>query len=68
MMDALNNQAIVITHLSRRTHLGDARRAIDLAIPAPHRERVHLLMDGRANKMRYEKQLADAERAEQQKS
>lgn len=68
MMDALNNQAIVITHLSRRTHLGDARHAIDLAIPAPHRDRVHLLMDGRANKMRYEKQLADAERAEQQKS
>lgn len=68
MMDSLNNQAIVVTHLSRRTHLGDARRAIEQTIPASHRERVFLLMDSRTNRQRYQQQLLDAERAEQARS
>lgn len=51
-------KAIVLTHLSRRTHLSTAREQIDNAIPQEHRERVLLLMDIRANRHRYEKQLA----------
>ncbi len=52
---------VVLTHLSRRTHMGQIRQEIDRTIPAEHRPRVHLLMDHRANRARYETQLAAAE-------
>ena len=58
-----NADGIVLTHLSRRTHMAEARKQIDAAIPDEFRDRVHLLMDGRANRARYEKQLAAAEQA-----
>lgn len=51
---------IVLTHISRRTHLGLAKEQLERFIPAEHRHRVHLLMDHRMNKARYEKQLAEA--------
>ena len=54
-------EAVVLTHLSRRTHMGAARKAIFDAVPAQHRDRVFLLMDGRTNKARYERQLAEAQ-------
>lgn len=53
-------EAVVLTHLSRRTNMGSARKEIDAAIPADQRERVHVLMDSRGNRDRYDKQVADA--------
>lgn len=56
-----DNQAVVLTHLSRRTNLNLVRKVLDDAIPAEHRDRVHVLMDTRTNKQRYERQVAEAE-------
>ncbi|MDX1681848.1 MAG: MBL fold metallo-hydrolase [Phycisphaeraceae bacterium] len=56
-------QAVVLTHLSRRTHLSDARRRLEKLIPEEDQGRVFLLMDGRANRQRYEQQIAEAEQA-----
>ncbi|MCE9589146.1 MAG: hypothetical protein K8S99_01330 [Planctomycetes bacterium] len=58
-------EAIILTHLSRRTHMGDARKQLDDAIPAEQRARVHMLMDSRANRERYEQQTAGEEVAEE---
>jgi ribonuclease Z len=51
---------MVLTHVSRRTHLGFARQQLAQIIGPEIAERVHFLMDYRANKERYEKQLVDA--------
>ena len=53
--------AVVLVHLSRRTHIAAARRVLDRVIPADQRPRVHLLMDNRTNRKRYEQQLHDDE-------
>jgi len=53
-------EAVVLTHLSRRTHLGQAKEALQKALSPEDRERVFLLMDHRVNRARYERQLADA--------
>lgn len=53
-------EAIVLTHLSRRTHMSLARKQIEAAIPDAERQRVHLLMDSRATRARYDQQLAQA--------
>jgi ribonuclease Z len=53
-------EAVVLVHLSRRTHMGGARKEIDAAIPAAERSRVHVLMDSRANRARYEEQTRAA--------
>jgi ribonuclease Z len=47
---------VVLVHLSRRTLLSDARDR--LATLGPDADRVHLLMDHRTNRRRYETQLA----------
>ena len=54
-------EAVVLTHLSRRTHLGEARKQIDAAVPQEHLDRIHLLMDVAANRRRYQQQIAEAE-------
>lgn len=55
----LECQSLVLTHLSRRTNMGYARkRILDLAGPQLNRK-VEFLMDYKFNKERYEKQLAD---------
>ena len=51
---------MVLTHISRRTHLGFARQRIAELLGPEQAPRVHLLMDYRTNKDRYEKQLVDA--------
>lgn len=61
-------EAMVITHVSRRTHLGMARDALRALVGDELTARVHFLMDGKSNKMRYERQVADAERAERQRT
>jgi len=53
-----NAQAIILTHLSRRTHIGQARKWINSAIDEKDKSRVHILMDSRNNRSRYEQQLA----------
>lgn len=60
-------QAFVITHISRRTPLGYARDRVFEAAGPKLARKVFLLMDYRANKERYERQLFDAERAARQK-
>jgi ribonuclease Z len=70
LLPTLECQALVITHLSRRTHLGQAREQIDKAIPPEFREKVFLLMDNRTNRARYADQLeaARAQEAERQQT
>lgn len=54
-------EAIVLTHLSRRTHMNQVRKMIHAKIPPEHRDRVLLLMDNRENRKRYEQQQAETE-------
>ncbi|MEX0655393.1 MAG: MBL fold metallo-hydrolase [Phycisphaeraceae bacterium] len=65
LLERSKAEAVVLTHLSRRTHLGAVRKAIDAAVPAEHRERVFVLMDQRENRRRFDQQLAEAERQAQ---
>lgn len=61
----LECEHLVLVHVSRRTHLGDARKRI-AEIAGPERaDRVHLLMDHRTNRERYDAQVAEAERLSQ---
>jgi ribonuclease Z len=50
-------EAVVLVHLSRRTHMGASRKEIDAAITAADRPRVHVLMDSRTNRARYDEQV-----------
>ncbi len=63
ILDDLNNEAIVLTHLSRRTFLREAWEAIHQTIDRKHLDRIFILMDWRNNRTRYEKQKAEAEAA-----
>jgi len=60
-LPVLECEALVLIHLSRRTHMGEARRRIAEVIGEEGMERVHVLMDHRANRARYERQAAEAE-------
>jgi ribonuclease Z len=60
LLPNLEAEAVVITHLSRRTHLGQAKEQLQKAIPPEHLDRVFLLMDHRTNRARYERQLEAA--------
>ena len=62
LLPSLEAEAIVLTHLSRRLHLGQVRDNLDRAVPAEHRQRIYLLMDGRTNRQRYQEQVDDAQR------
>lgn len=61
LLDKATSEHVVLTHLSRRTQMGDVRKVVDAAIPARHRDRVHILMDNRTNRRRYEQQRQEAE-------
>ena len=61
LLERSSAEAVVLTHLSRRTHIKTVRETLDAVIPAEHRDRVFVLMDNRANRQRYEQQKADAE-------
>ena len=60
LLDIWTAQHVVITHVSRRTSLGYARQQIDLLEDGRFSNRVHLLMDHRSNRRRYDKQIQDA--------
>jgi ribonuclease Z len=55
-------EAIVLVHASRRTTIHYARERI-AELAGPHADRIHLLMDHRTNRQRYEAQLAGAAQA-----
>jgi ribonuclease Z len=55
---------VVITHTSRRTSLETIHRAIEERVGRDDASRIHLLMDHRANRVRYEKQLSELEDSE----
>lgn len=62
-LGVLKAEHLILHHVSRRTNLAQARKRIDdLAGPA-NAHRVHLLMDHRTNRARYDQQAHDAELA-----
>jgi len=66
LVEASSAETIVLTHLSRRTHIAAAREQVDRVIPPQHRDRVFLLMDSRTNRRRYEQQVAETEAQQSQ--
>lgn len=54
-------EAVVLVHTSRRTNLLVSREMMLKAIGDEHAERVHLLMDHRTNRQRYDRQRAELE-------
>jgi ribonuclease Z len=56
LMPQVNSEAVVLTHMSRRTHLGQAREQIERVIPDEYHDRIFLLMDTRTNRERYRRQ------------
>jgi len=59
----LECETLVLCHISRRTNLGEARRALEERLAPEHLARVRVLMDHRHNRQVYERQVAQAERA-----
>ncbi len=64
LLDRTRAKAVVLTHISRRTHIASARDQLRKSLPARHRDRVFLLMDGRENRARYENQQCEATASE----
>ena len=60
----LECQKLVLTHLSRRSNMMEARKLLNKLTKRELANKVELLMDHRSNKMRYEKQMEEAIRAE----
>lgn len=61
LLEVWKAKHVVVTHISRRTSLAFARQEIDSLENGRYKDRVHLLMDYRNNRRRYEKQLEAAE-------
>ncbi len=53
-------EAMVVVHVSRRTHLGEASSRLAERLGPELASRVHFLMDHRASRARYERQLVEA--------
>lgn len=47
VLEGMNNERIILTHVTRRTNLAQARQLLKRKLPAPLRERVTFLMSGR---------------------
>jgi len=58
LIQAWTRPEIVVVHVSRRTHMQYARERLTEAA-GDQAHRVHLLMDHRVNRQRYEKQVAE---------
>ena len=56
LLDVWEAEAVILGHLSRRTNLPEIRQHLERLLRPDQRERVHLLMDHRANRQRYERQ------------
>jgi ribonuclease Z len=61
LLQAWKAEHVVITHTSRRTSLEFIYKAIEERIGCDDAHRIHLLMDHRANRLRYEKQFSELE-------
>jgi ribonuclease Z len=61
LLGKCSSEAVILTHLSRRTHIAAVRKALDEAISPADQERVLILMDTRANRQRYDRQMAELE-------
>ena len=61
LLEKSTAEAVVLTHLSRRTSMNAVRKEIDAALSEEDRKRVFILMDNRTNRRRYEGQLAEAQ-------
>jgi len=57
---------MVICHISRRTHLGQARKALIDVAGKELCEKVHFLMDHRTNRDRYDIQAEEAQKLEEE--
>jgi ribonuclease Z len=64
MLPVWKAEAIVLVHVSRRTTIHYARERIE-KLAGAHADRIHLLMDHRTNRARYEAQLAAVSAAAQ---
>lgn len=60
----LECEAIILVHVSRRTELSYARERVAQIAGEKAANKVHILMDYKTNKARYEQQLLDAESRE----
>jgi len=61
LLDRTKAEAVVLTHLSRRSNLATVRQQLDERIPEEQRHRLYVLMDQRANRARYEQQTQACE-------
>ncbi len=61
LMEKSQADAVILTHLSRRTHISEAKQMIADAIPRKHHDRLLILMDNKSNRLRYEQQVAEVE-------
>lgn len=59
LMERSKAEAVVLTHLSRRTHMSEVRKMLEKRVPKEHHDRLLLLMDSRDNRKRYEQQKAN---------
>jgi len=57
---------MVVVHLSRRTHLGQARKQLNQLAGKELASKVHFLMDHRSNRARYEAQAEEAIKLEKE--
>lgn len=51
LLDRCQAEAVVLLHMSRRTHIAEARKQVEARIPPQHRHRVFLLMDQRSYRL-----------------
>lgn len=64
LLEMFRGEHVVLTHMSRRTNLNVVRKTLEKYVPSDLREKLHVLMDGRTNRARYEAQVAEAEARE----
>ena len=64
----LECESLILTHISRRTHVSYVRKRLQEIIPRDKLDSILVLMDHRFNKDRYEHQAAEAERLERQRA
>lgn len=64
LLERIEAETVVLTHISRRTNMGVAKKILHDRLGADAAKRVFLLMDHVENRSRYEKQCAEADAAE----
>jgi len=56
LLEVWRAETVILTHLSRRTNLAQVHEILRARLSESDRDRVHLLMDHRSNRARYERQ------------